>query len=295
MKDEEVVKIAKKLVVYGVLVIIAMIILFGSVYTIDAGDRGILLTFGKPTGNVIGSGLHFKIPLAQSVIITSVRTQTIQFDNGLNAGTASEYTSLQGASKDLQDVAIGSVVNYHINERDVLDIYQKYGDEQTYEKNILEPLVRETVKAETAQYTAEELNTKRAEFSDKVGEILTVKFAKVSGVFEKYNVVNFEYSPTFTTAIEQKAVQTQLLEKSRIELETAQVQASTRIAQAQGEAEAIKIQVNAINQQGGANYVQLQMIQKWNGQMPYSTGGNSIFDMRNVGLGQIVATTNSTN
>lgn len=261
---------------------IVLIIIFGTVYTIDAGDRGIILTFGKPSNTISQPGLHFKIPIAQSLVKMSVRTQTVSFDNKQATGGDSEYDSLAAASKDLQDTAIGSVVNYHINEQDVLDIYKKYGTEENYQKNILEPIIRETVKATAAQYTAEELNFKRANFSDAVGQTLEQRFTKVSGIFEKYSVVNFEYSDEFTKAIEQKAVANQLLEKSKIELETTRVQAETRIAQAEGEAKAIQIQVSAINQQGGENYVQLQMIQRWNGQLPYSTGGSSIFDMRNI-------------
>ena len=39
-------------------------------------------------------------------------------------------------------------------------------------------------------------------------------------------------------------------------------------AQAKGEAEAIKIQAQAINSQGGADYVQLKTVEKWNGVLP---------------------------
>lgn len=269
----------KFLIYLGLIIVcfaIVISMLFGLFYTIDAGDRGIVLTMGKPSNEIMQPGFHAKIPIIQSVIKTSVRTQTISFDNKQATGGNSEYDSLAAASRDLQDVAIGSVVNYHINEGDVLDIYRKYGTEENYQKNILEPIIRETVKATAAQYTAEELNYKRSNFSDSVGNILSEKFAKFSGLFEKYSVVNFEYSDEFVKAIEQKAVASQLLEKSKIELETAKVQADNRIAQATGEAEAIKIQASAIQNQGGASYVQLQAIGKWNGVLPIVSGGSSV-------------------
>lgn len=258
------------------------IIIFGVFYTIDAGDRGIILTFGKATNEVMQPGLHFKIPIAQSLVRTTVRTQTISFDNKQAVGDTSEYSSLAAASKDLQDVAIGSVINYHINEQDVLDIYKKYGGEENYQRNILEPIIRETVKATASQYTAEELVTKRQEFSDKVGKSLQDKFSTTSGVFEKYSVVNFEFSTDYSTAIEQKAVQAQLLEKSKIELETVKVQADTRIAQAEGESKAIAVQVQAINQQGGQSYLTLKWIEKWDGRVSVASGGTSIIDLRTV-------------
>lgn len=282
---------------WAIFFIVLLTALFGTFYTIDAGDRGIVLTMGKPSQDIMQPGLHFKIPVFQSVIKTSVRTQTVSFDNKQATGDNSEYSSLAGASKDLQDVAIGSVVNYHINEQDVLDIYKKYGGEQNYEKNILEPIIRETVKATSSQYTAEELVTKRQEFSDRVAQTLRDKFSIVSGVFEKYSVVNFEFSPEYTIAIEQKAVQAQLLEKSKIELETTKVQADTRIAQAEGEAKAIQIQVQAINQQGGQNYVELQRIQRWDGHYPQvmGSGVTPIVDMRSIVGATTTVFTTSTN
>lgn len=289
-----------KLIVYGAIaipiIIVLLILLFGSWYTIDAGDRGIILTMGKASDIVMQPGFHLKIPMFQSIITTSVRTQTISFDNKNAVGGNSEYDSLAAASSDLQDVAIGSVINYHINEADILDIYRKYGGEANYQQNILEPIIREAVKATASEYTAEQLVTKRQEFSDKVAQRLQAKFATTSGVFEKYSVVNFEFSKEYATAIEQKAVQAQLLEKSKIELETTRVQADTRIAQAQGEATAIQIQVSAINQQGGANYVQLQAISRWNGVMPLVMGGGSAFiDARSLGSIASVITNSTEN
>ena len=44
--------------------------------------------------------------------------------------------------------------------------------------------------------------------------------------------------------------------------------------QAQAEAEAIKIQAQAINSQGGADYVSLKAIEKWNGVLPTTMTGS---------------------
>jgi regulator of protease activity HflC (stomatin/prohibitin superfamily) len=121
--------------------------------------------------------------------------------------------------------------------------------------------------------------------------LLRDRLAAKNAVLDNLNIVNFEFSPEYTKAIESKAVQAQTLEKSRIELETAKVQANTRIAQAEGEAKAISIQVQAINQQGGANYVNLQAIARWNGQLPYVNGGSSMpfIDMRTLGGGAVAS------
>lgn len=275
-------KFVMGLVFFGVLALVLLIVFFTSWYTIDAGDRGIVLTFGKASPDISQPGMHFKIPLVQSVVVYSVRTQTISFDNKQSSGTSSEYTSLAAASKDLQNVQIGTVVNYHINEKDVLNIYQQYGDPHSYEVNILEPIIRNTVKATSAHYNANDLIEKRSEVVAEAQAKLSQDFADKNAVLDNLNLVNFEYSAEYSKAIEEKVTAQQNALTEQNKLAAVQFQAQQRIAQAKGEAEAIQIQAAAIQSQGGAAYVELQRIQKWNGNLPLVVGGSSIMDMRGM-------------
>ena len=54
------------------------------------------------------------------------------------------------------------------------------------------------------------------------------------------------------------------------------VEAQSRVAQAEGEAKAIAIQAQAIQTSGGANYVQLKAIEKWDGKLPAYNGGGVV-------------------
>jgi prohibitin 2 len=276
-KQKQVLKIIKIVVVLIILLILGL----STFYTIDAGDRGIVLTFGKASTTISQPGLHFKIPLIQKIVVYSVRTQTIAFDNKQGTGTNDEYSSMFAASKDLQNVQIATVVNYHINEKDVLNIYQQYGDPHTYQVNILEPIIRNTVKATSAHFDAKDLVDNRSEVVREATEVLTIQFASKNAVLDNLNLVNFQYSDQFSKAIEEKVTAQQNALTEQNKLVAVQYQAQQRIAQAEGEAKAISIQVTAINQAGGANYVELQRIQRWDGKLPIVMGGTSLVDMRN--------------
>ncbi len=79
------------------------------------------------------------------------------------------------------------------------------------------------------------------------------------------NITNFAFSGDFTHAIEAKVTAVQNAEAAKNKLAQVQYEAQQTVATAKGQAEAIQIQAQAINSQGGADYVELQRINKWDG------------------------------
>lgn len=264
----------KKLAVAVILVALAVFAVFESVVIIGPGQRGVIVQFGKVSDKVMGEGLNFKLLIRDSVVKMSVQTQTIQFDNKSSKGDDTEGSSMFCATKDLQDVQIAVIVNYHLDATKVNKTYQQYGS--TYQANIIEPIIREVIKSQAALYTAEELVTKRAEFSDKVSAMLTEKIGSKDSIFERLNITNFQFSESFSKAIEAKVTAEQNALAAKNKLEQVKFEADQRIAEAKGEAEAIKIQASAIQTQGGKEYVSLKWVEKWNGVLPTTVLGDSV-------------------
>lgn len=251
----------------AVVAVIALFMLISSITIIRAGERGIVLSWGAFDGQIMDQGLHFRTPIKEKVVRMNVQTRVIAFEaNG-------EYSGLAAASKDLQDVSISIVANYHVDPAKVGQIFQDYGT--SYEDNVLSPIVRETVKSLSSQYTAEELVTKRTDFSDKLDSLLTDRFAEKSAIFERVNVTNFQFSKSFNDAIEAKVTAQQNAQAAQNKLEQVKAEAQQTIETAKADAEAIAIQAKAVNAQGGADYVKLKWIEKWNGQMPVTQLGGA--------------------
>ena len=245
-----------KWVISGVLL---LSVVFGSFGTIGAGERGIKTRFGAVVGTV-EQGLYFKMPFVDRVHVMDVKTRTISYEkpNG----------QLSGASKDLQDVAIGIVVNYQIDPTKVGLIYASYSSVDNYEANVIAPIVRTTVKAISAQYTAEELVTKRAEFSDRVLKMLTDEFTAKNATRQNFNVTNVEFAEAFAKAIETKVTAVQNAEAQKNKLEQIKYEAQQTIETAKATAEAQRISAAALAAQGGADYVALKAIERWDGKLP---------------------------
>lgn len=261
-------QIIKMIIRWGVTPLVLLVLIFSSVGIVSAGEIGVKTRFGAIV-SIKTPGLYVKLPYpVEKMNLMDVKTRTVDYDKNGKEGDQVDTSQLSGASKDLQDVSIGVVVNYHLDPHTVADIYTQYKSVDNYEYNAIEPIIREVVKSTSAQYTAEELVTKRADYSDKVNSLLADRLSEKHAILEKFSVTNFEFSQAFTESIEAKVTAVQNAEAAKNKLEQIKFEAQQTIETAKAQAQAISIQAQAINNQGGADYVQLQAIQKWNGQLP---------------------------
>jgi regulator of protease activity HflC (stomatin/prohibitin superfamily) len=245
---------------------ILIILLFGTFYTIPAGYRGVLLTFGAPSMNAKGEGLHIKIPLVQQVVKMEVRTQKYQSD-------------LTAASRDLQDVKTTIAINYHLIPSEVPKIYQAIGYD--YSERLIQPLESETNKQATALYEAQELIQMRDKVRTTMVESLKEKLEPRGIIIEEVSIVNFEFSKAFTDSIELKMVAQQLKLKADNDLLRIEVEAAQKVVSATAEAEALRLQKEQISPdliKLRQIEVQKSFIDKWEGKLPlvYSSGGGGL-------------------
>jgi regulator of protease activity HflC (stomatin/prohibitin superfamily) len=238
-----------------------LILIFGSFYVIPAGHRGVELTFGKPSPDAIGEGLHFKIPIAQSIKKLEVRTQKIE-------------TSANAASKDLQDVQTIIALNFHLSPGETPTLYQEIGT--AYRERIIDPAIQESVKAAQAKFTAEELVTRRPEVREEIKTTLQDKLRPFYIIVDEFNIVDFQFSEEFDKAIEQKVTAEQLKLKAERDLERIVIEKDQAIARAEAEAEALRLQKQQITPdliELRKIEVQAKAIEKWNGVLPEIMAG----------------------
>jgi len=254
-------------IVSGVAFFLASILV--SSYTVIPGAHvGVQVTLGEINLTPLSEGGHFVNPIS-SIKDVDVRLQKSQL-SGASAGT-----------KDLQQVHTDIVVNYRLNASKVPHIYKEFG--LNVDDKVLGPGINEAFKSVTGHYTSEELITKRDEVSLAITEHLRTKMAPFNIDVSGVSLVNFGFSADYQKAIESKVIATQNKLKAEQDLERIKVEAASRVAQAKGEAEAISIQATAIQSNGGANYVALQWIEKWDGKLPNTMLGDPSKLMINAG------------
>ncbi len=230
---------------------------------VDAGERAIVLKLGA-VDRVLSEGLHWVTPFIEGVETLDVRTQKEEID-------------VNAASKDLQNVSARVALNYNLMPDKVGVMWQEIGEE--YKTRIIDPAIQEAVKAATAKYTADELITKREAVRDEIKKTLGDRLTKEYIAVSEVSIVNFDFSASFNSAIEAKVTAEQNALAAKNKLEQIKFEAEQRIATAGAEAEAIRLQSEAADNEKYVSLkrveVQLEMAKKWNGVLPVNLYGSA--------------------
>ena len=282
-----------KFVVLGIVALLVVILAADSFATVPVGSTGILLTFGKvEDGKALSEGLHIKLPLVQRIVSMDNRVKKLELNT-------------EAFSKDIQTVSATLAVNYRLQAEKSFAIYKTHGTQ--YEQNIIVPAAHEVLKSVCAQYTAEELISKRAESSDMMRDELDAKLSGMGITVTDFNIIDFDFSNEFINAVEAKQVAEQVKKKAATENETAiaqaerekqvsikqseaeaervrieaEAQAQSTLIAAQAQADAVKLAADAeaYRMQNEGKYVTNSLIDKilaenWDGKLPNVVGGD---------------------
>ncbi|HVL40409.1 MAG TPA: prohibitin family protein, partial [Fimbriimonadaceae bacterium] len=202
----------------------------------------------------------------------------------LETRTQKEESKATAASRDLQTVTTSLALNFRIDPQKASDLFRDVGTE--YKSRIIDPAVQESIKVVTARYTAEELIKNRAKVKAEVESDITARLRNYDIIVEPagLSITNFDFSPEFNKAIEQKQVAQQEAEKQRYVLQQAELQRETDVTRAKGQAESARLTAESLRVQGGALVVAREWIEKWDGKLPSVSGGgaNFMFDIREL-------------
>src|SRR5271167_1825726 len=110
------------LIVLGFCVIVGITLTFGSWFTIDQTERGVLLRNGS-FEEVVEPGLHFKLPWIESVYKLNMETHTKTF--GSDQQTGKDF--MEAYSADQQPATLRVSVTFHVAPDKVPDMYSRFG------------------------------------------------------------------------------------------------------------------------------------------------------------------------
>jgi regulator of protease activity HflC (stomatin/prohibitin superfamily) len=282
-----------RFIIIGLAVFVGLIgftTLAGSWYTIDAGERGVILRNGAVIGTA-EPGLHFKMPWVESVVDITVQDQKVT------------YEPLSAYSRDQQPADMVVSVNYRILPDRVEEVYTRFGGEDGLVSRLISPRVNEELKTVFGSFNAETAIRERGRLNL---EALKSISDAVSGpvVIESVQIENIDFSDAYEQSVEQRMLAEVEVSKLRQNAEREKVQAQITVTKATANADAVRAQAeadaaairlkgsaeaDAIRARGDAlrenpNLVGLVTAEKWNGQLPQTmlpSGTVPFLDMTN--------------
>ena len=272
-------------IIIGVAAVVAFVLAWGSWVVVDSGHVGVVRTLGAVQPDALPEGFHLKKPFLDRVEELDARLRKAESD-------------ASAASKDLQVVSTKVAVQYSLIADTMPRTFQRIGSRaEVVERNVIYPAILESVKSITAQYTAEELVTRRAEVKVQIQQAIelnvdtTLRQKEVVGAIALANVAitDFEFSAEFNRAIEEKvrAEQEALKAENEKLRRVTQAEAAAAERTLAADAEAYQIEVESVARaeairreaqalQDNPNLIQLRIAEKWDGKLPQFSGGQAV-------------------
>jgi prohibitin 2 len=241
----------------GIALLVFVVILMASsgTYVINPGHRGVEVTLGKVSPAFKPEGFGFKAPLMTTIYPVSIRQQTVE-------------ESAECYSSDLQQVKFDLRVLFRIPEASVVKLFQEYYGQPF--QSLVAPRIHEALKEAAALQSAEQIVKNREQIKTLSLELSRRKIGELL-VIEDIVIQNITLTAELERAIEAKMIQEQEAAKSKYVQQRAQIDADTAIIQAKGEAESIRIRGEALKDTPA--FVDLKIVDKWDGLTPLVIGG----------------------
>ena len=257
-----------------------------TLYSISAQEVGVVV---RPSGvdeNELGTGWHFVAPWnSVKLMDKTVWVYTLTKKSGEGEKTVDD--AIWAPTSDGIKMGFDISVNWHIDPSQASWIYANISASQDgegkyhwMEENIIRPAIKSIMPLTISKYTPIECySDKRAEIQDRVQKALIEELAKNHIIVDVAQIREVYYNRDFELAINQKKLEeqkvltmVQITRQKDEQLKQAEIDKNIAIQQAEGEAKALQIKGNSIN--ANPKIIQLEWINKWDGELPNYMMGN---------------------
>lgn len=268
-KDVALSKGSFKIVAGSLCVVAVVILLLTSFYNVDTGQVGIVKRFGKVIA-IKEEGLNFKAPLIDKVYKMNVREQTLKFSY---EGDNNDAPAISASTKDMQTVLVSVTVSDIVS--DPMKLYREFTGNHV--RSMMVPRVKDAVQSQVARYTIEEFIAKRDQLSKDIYNDLENTFAGYGVTLTNVSIIDHDFSDDYEKAVEAKKIAEQQVEEERQKQQKLIVEQENKVKLAELEVEKKKLEAEAnkiVTDSLSKEILQKQMIEKWDGKLPYVTGGS---------------------
>jgi len=239
--------------------IFLFVLIWGSFGIIDETERGVRVTLGKVSQEVVQPGMYTKLPLVTSIIRYDVKV--IKKDSQMET-----YT------KDIQTAKLKISVSFQLDKDDLSKVYAQYG--KTWEDKIIWNNLSQQVKDVMGKYDAENLIENRDKAASTIFIVMNEKIAELPATLTQFQILDIEYNTEFEKAVEAKVVAGQRAKEAENKTKQVEEEAKQIVLTAKANAEEMRIKTQALSQNKAL--VDYEIAIRWNGVLPTTVAGGSI-------------------
>lgn len=235
-------------------IILGVVLIFSScIYAQSVGEVVVFRNWGgQLAGHDSEAGFGLKAPwqeitrydIRNNILSFMGETEEEQFEGG-SANGSGIIVNDRGGARAIVDVQ----VNYSLDPEAAEDLYVNYGTQENFVKAICAVDIRAVPRQVAGQFDTITILTAREEFVNAIWEALETKWKPYGLVIEQVNVQHVEYPDNINesyTKAQQAEIDKQTAENKK---SVAEVEAQTKVVQAQGEADANRILNDSLTQE----------------------------------------------
>lgn len=216
--------------------ILLFIIFMGCWFVVGPSERGVKVTLGKASDEVLGPGFYFKLPLFTEVREFELQPKTYEVKFSVDENGA--------VTKDMQTVGATVSVRYFYDETRIIDIVKRYANDA-----IIESAMRDNIKASlketTGKFSIYELVEKQNEITKAVSAAILDRMHEYPIAIAQTTITNWDWSDDFDKQIKATANRTQQVKQAEQEANIAAAQAQKLVKEAEAKKQAAQLDAEA--------------------------------------------------
>lgn len=245
-----------KIIAFVVVGLVVLFVALGNpIVIINAGETGIKATFGRFDPTPLNPGMHFHIPLFQEIIIVDSRVKLLNFSNNPQSesiATQANQSMLSRPAIVTLDkaglrVLIDASIQYSLNITEIPQTIAEYTSD--WDQRIIVGPAQGIVRDVLGRYSAEELPNKRDIIASDILNALRQHLERIPRTpvsLQSFTLKNILLPEAVREQIQLVQVAQQEAQRAKEEIARVKEEAQKVIQQANGEAEAKRIQAQGL-------------------------------------------------
>ncbi len=227
-----------KWIVLGIIGIVVLIFGMNCCQSVGRTEKGVMLTFGKPSTESLEPGLHFKSPIGQHIVTWDL--SPIEYSKTFSVGQ-------DGAiSKDMQTIGVTFTLYWKYDPDRIPEIARSFSDEQ----KIYQPIstaAKAALKAEIGKYSVEEIIQNQAKITENVRSAFESDndISNLPIIIQSLKIDNWDWDDSYDKMIKATMTRKQEVEQMKQEVALSEQAAQKQVKEAEAEKQRIELESQA--------------------------------------------------